>query len=193
MVEEQKPPNSDNEDAILQRQYLRALSSFEGIVLSQIDVKNKLGNRLNYSIRTGIVILGAIAFSILVLLFTLTTQIDKVSDVVKNMNNHFNLVAGNMEEIRRHMDSMEHQVSLIEGINQYIEVMDQEMNTIESDIQAMQANVGGIRTNLAGIRDRVGNIALSVDKMNLEMQAMSHEMHRMGKPARSMNKMFPFP
>ena len=62
------------DDAILQQQYLRALSSFEGIVLSQIDVKNKLGDRLNYSIRAGLIILSVIAFSILVLLLTLSSR-----------------------------------------------------------------------------------------------------------------------
>ncbi len=32
-----------------------------------------------------------------------------------------------------------------------------------------------------------------IDRMNAEVQAMSQDMHRMAKPARSMNKMFPFP
>ena len=193
MVEEQTPSGNSQDDVVLQQQYLRALSSFEGIVLSQIDTKNRLGNRLNYSIRTGIVILGAIAFSILILMLTLTTQLNRISDVVSNMNTPFHSVSENMGRIRVHMDSMEQQVALLGAIDGHVTVMDREMNSINADMNALQSAVGGIRGNLTGVRDRVGSIALNVDQMNLEMQAMSQEMHRMGKPARSMDKMFPFP
>ena len=78
MANEEKSPKASTNDAILQQQYMRALGSFEGIVLSQIDVKNKLGDRLNYSIRTGIIILGVLAFSILVLLLTLSSQVTRI-------------------------------------------------------------------------------------------------------------------
>ena len=60
-----------DDEAVLEKQFRRAVSSFEGIVLSQIDIKNKLADRLNYSIRAGIIILGVIAISILILLLTL--------------------------------------------------------------------------------------------------------------------------
>ncbi|MGD2083050.1 MAG: hypothetical protein PVF91_08795, partial [Chromatiales bacterium] len=77
MAQEPKHPKASTDEAILQQQYLRALSSFEGIILGQIDIKNKLGNRLNYSLRAGLIILGVIAVSILVLLLTLSTQITR--------------------------------------------------------------------------------------------------------------------
>ncbi|MCP3869039.1 MAG: translation initiation factor 2 [Gammaproteobacteria bacterium] len=178
---------------MLQQQYLRALSSFEGIVLSQIEVKNSLGNRLNYSIRTGIIILGAIAFTILVLLYTLTTQINRISDVVYDMNTHFLSVSQKMERIKLNMESMEKQVELIAVIDGDIAIMDQEMKAINSDMNNIQHSVNGIRISLSSVHTRVGNMAVSIDQMNLEMQGMTREMHRMGKPARSMNKMFPFP
>ena len=190
---DQKSPYTSGEDAVLQRQYLRALSSFEGIQLSQIEVTNILSNRLNYAIRTGIIILGVIAFSILILLFTLTTQVSRISDVVANMNNHFISVSKKMDKIKFHMDSMEEQVSLIAVIDENIASMDKEMTYMDKDMNNIQSAVSGIRINLSRVRDNVGNIAVSVDQMNMEMQGMTQEMHRMGKPARSMNKMFPFP
>ncbi len=79
---EQKTNNSPGgDDTILQQQFMRAVSSFEGIILSQIDIKNRLADRLNYSIRTGLVILGLIAASILILLLTLSSQITRISAV----------------------------------------------------------------------------------------------------------------
>ena len=190
---EQPPPNTRDEDAVLQQQYLRALSSFEGIQLSQIEVRNILSNRLNYAIRTGIIILGAIAFSILILLFTLTTQVSRISDVVVNMNEHFISVSTKMDRIKVHMNSMEEQVSLIAVIDENIASMDKEMTYMDEDMNGIRNAVSGIRTNLSRVRDNVGNIAVSVNQMNMEMQGMTQEIHRMGKPARSMNKMFPFP
>ena len=99
MADQTPEMRTSSDDAILQQQYLRALSSFEGIVLSQIDVKNKLGDRLNYSIRTGLIILSVIAFSILVLLLTLSSQINRISSVVGAMNTHFSAVSLRMDEI----------------------------------------------------------------------------------------------
>jgi len=190
---EKAPPMGNEDDEVLQQQYLRALSSFEGIQLSQIEVRNILSNRLNYAIRTGIIILGAMAFSILILLFTLTTQVSRISDVVANMNDNFISVAKKMDKIEVHMRSMEKQVSVIAVIDENIAIMDKEMILIDEDMNGIQGAVSGIRTNLSRVRDNVGNIAVSVDQMNMELQGMTQEMHRMGKPSRSMNKMFPFP
>ena len=49
MPVEPTTPKVAQDEAILHQQYRRALSSFEGIILSQIDIKNRLGDRLNYS------------------------------------------------------------------------------------------------------------------------------------------------
>ncbi len=190
MAEEQL---TTEEDAVLQQQYLRALSSFEGIILSQIDIKNKLGDRLNYSIQAGIIILGAIATSILVLLLTLSAQINRISAVVTDMNVHLTSVAGQMHQIRDHMANMEQRVALLKDIQDMTEVMSGAMDLIDSDMALMGDTVRGINLHVATVRNNVGNISVNMDIMHHEVQAMSREMHHMAKPARSMNKMFPFP
>jgi uncharacterized protein YoxC len=181
------------EDAVLQQQYLRALSSFEGIILSQIDIKNKLGDRLNYSIQAGILILGAIAISILVLLLTLSAQINRISAVVHEMNFHFTSVAEQMHQIRGHMVNMEQRIALLDDIDHMIATVDKEMKAIETDMTTMHQTVRGINLHLAKVRNDVGNISVNMDIMNNEVQSMSVEMHRVAKPARTINKMFPFP
>jgi uncharacterized protein YoxC len=181
------------QDQILQQQYKRALSSFEGIILSQIEVKNRLGDRLNYSIRTGIIILAIIAISILVLLLSLSSQVNRIANVVGEMNVHFSAIAQKMDRVKGHMDSMEQQVALIGTIANRVVVMDGQMGRITKDMGTMQSQVDGIRTNLATVRTSVGSMALNVEHINMELQGMTQEMHRMGKPARTMHKMFPFP
>lgn len=181
------------DDAILQQQYLRALSSFEGIVLSQIDVKNKLGDRLNYSIRAGLIILSVIAFSILVLLLTLSSQINRISGVVGAMNTRFSAVSLRMDEIVVHLGSMQGQVAQLRAIETDTSKMLVEIDGIASITGDIQHNVYSVGAQMAGTRLNVESIAGTMNAMNLEVQAMSAEMHRMAKPARTLNKMFPFP
>lgn len=50
MTEKNSGLSTDAEDVVLQQQFVRAITSFEAIILSQIDIKNKLADRLNYSI-----------------------------------------------------------------------------------------------------------------------------------------------
>lgn len=181
------------DDVILQQQYLRALSSFEGIVLSQIDVKNKLGDRLNYSIRAGLIILSVIAFSILVLLLTLTSQINRISGVVGAMNTHFSAVSARMGEITSQLASMESQVEHLQSMETYTGRMRAEMDEIGALTTAMDGRMQSMARQMEGTRVSVENIAGTMGAMNHEVQAMSVEMHRMGKPARTLNNMFPFP
>jgi uncharacterized protein YoxC len=186
-------PRASSDEEILQQQYLRALSSFEGIILGQIDIKNRLGDRLNYSIQTGIIILGAIAVSILILLLTLTSQLHRISSVVADMNTSFATVSERMHEITGHMAAMEKRVGLLEGIEAAAATMDEEMGDIREDMDTMRTTVAGIGRQIGAVRGNVGNIAGSMEAMNAEVHAMGAEMQHMSKPARSMNKMFPFP
>ena len=181
------------EDAVLQQQYLRALSSFEGIVLSQIDVKNKLGDRLNYSIRAGLIILFIIAFSILVLLLTLSSQINRISNVVASMNTHFSSVSLRMDEISDHLGVMEAQVAHLETIATFTSTMQGEVAGIGDSTGAIELSVDNVGQHMSGSRINVESIGLTMSAMNHEVQAMSAEMHRIAKPARTLNKIFPFP
>jgi uncharacterized protein YoxC len=193
MVDEPNEPRGTTDDAILQQQYLRALSSFEGIVLSQIDVKNKLGDRLNYSIRAGLIILFVIAFSILVLLLTLTSQINRISNVVGSMNTHFSSVSVRMDEITEYLTLMETQVAHLESISGNMSIMETEVAGISESTGAIEGSVGSVGQQMTGSRVNVESIAVTMNAMNHEVQAMSAEMHRMAKPARTLNKIFPFP
>lgn len=182
-----------NDEAVLEKQFRRAVSSFEGIVLSQIDIKNKLADRLNYSIRTGIIILGVIAISILILLLTLSSQLNRISRVVNDMNAHFSSVSEQMMMMNGYIQFIEKRVALLDSINGQTEVMDGEMSSIAQDMEIMRSTVGGISRNVSVVRGNVGNISATIDHMGMEVLQMSHDMGRISKPSRSMNKMFPFP
>ena len=194
MVGEPSEPRANtSDDAVLQQQYLRALSSFEGIVLSQIDVKNKLGDRLNYSIRAGLIILFVIAFSILVLLLTLSSQINRISSVVGSMNTHFSAVSLRMDEITQPLGSMERQVAQLKPIEDNTGTMKSEIEGISESTAAIQDSVTSVNEQMGATRMSVESVAVTMNAMNQEVQAMSAEMIRMAKPARTLNRMFPFP
>jgi methyl-accepting chemotaxis protein len=185
------PPSTD--DTVLQQQFMRAVSSFEGIMLSQINIKNKLANRLNYGIGTGLVILGLIAASILILLLTLSSQINRISDVVTEMNRDFSVVSARMAHINSAVASMEQRVALLQGLDQHTEIMNQEMAGIATDLETMRTSVDQISGHLNTVRGNVDNISTIMNHMDNEVSGMGLEMHRMGQPARSFNKMIPFP
>ena len=193
MVDQTTSVPTSNNEVVLEQQFRRAVSSFEGIVLSQIDIKNTLADRLNYSIRAGIIILGAIAISILILLLTLSTQVQRISSVVNDMNEHFAIVSQQMVQIDGFIDSIEQRVALLDGIEGQTAVMDNEMGAIANDLRYMRGTVGGISQNVGLVRNNVMNISTTIDRMGLEVLNMSHDMGRISKPSRSMNKMFPFP
>jgi uncharacterized protein YoxC len=193
MTEEQTAVRVVDEEALLQQQFRRALSSFEGIILSQIDIKNRLGDRLNYSIQAGIIILGVIALSILVLLLTLSSQINRISGVVGHMNAHFAAVSGQMHEIQGFMASMEARAALLAQMSEQTGTMDAEMTAIGSDMTRMRESVAGINAHVGVVRNSVANMSGNIEIMNNEVRVMGQEMIHMSKPARAINKMFPFP
>ncbi|WP_241085843.1 translation initiation factor 2 [Candidatus Vondammii sp. HM_W22] len=184
---------SDQIDEITDQQFLRAVTSFEAIIVSQIQVKNKLGDRLNNAIRAGIIILGIIAVSLLILLLTLSSQIGRISNVVGAMNQDFSTVSVQMSEIDTAMISMELRMKLLEGIAGQTQVMDQEVVAITADLETMRGTMAGIKSSVKGVRGNISNIAVSIDHMNVNVQQMGYDMQRMGRSARSLNKIFPFP
>ncbi len=192
MVDEPTNAKKNSDDKRLDQQFRRALTSFEGIMLHQNDIRNKLANRLNYSIRTGLIILGAIAISILILLLTLSAQINRISSVVGGMNSHFANVSQQMSKVNVYITSIEQRVALLDSIKSQTEIMDHEIKFITEDLDTMRVNVSGISNNVTLVRNNVGAIAVAIDRMNVEVLQMSQDMQRISKPSRSMNKMFPF-
>ncbi|MBP6260948.1 MAG: hypothetical protein KA361_00805 [Chromatiaceae bacterium] len=193
MTEEEIKPRTAVDDAILQQQYRRALSSFEGIILSEIELTNRLSTRLNYGIQAGTFILAAISISLSLLLFTLTSQVSRISSVVEGMKEHFISVSQQMSAISGHMNAIESRVALLETVDQRTALMDVEMSNILTDMNDMRANVTGIDDYLATVRTHIANVSFNMDIMNNEVQIMSIELGQMAKPMRNMNKMFPFP
>ncbi len=193
MTEDEIKPRTAVDDAILQQQYRRALSSFEGIILSEIELTNRLSTRLNYGIQAGTFILAAISISLSLLLFTLTSQVSRISSVVEGMKEHFISVSQQMSAISGHMNAIESRVALLETVDQRTALMDVEMSNILTDMNDMRANVTGIDDYLATVRTHIANVSFNMDLMNNEVQIMSIELGRMAKPMRNMNKMIPFP
>jgi len=193
MANEISAPASKSDEEVRDQQFLRAVRSFEAIIVSQIDVKKKLSDRLNYSIRAGIIILGLIAVSILILLLTLSSQINRMSDIVSAMNHNFTSVSAQMKKIETHVSSMEQRVATLDAVNNQTKVMDRVMAGIATDMEVMRGSLGEIRGRVSMVRNNVANISVAIDKMNIEVQRMGYDMHHMGKPARTLNRMFPFP
>ena len=191
--DEIRNPKASDNDAVLQQQYLRAIGSFEGIVLGQIDVKNRLGDRLNYSIRAGLVILSLVALSILILLIMLSSQVNRISDVVVGMNKHFASVSVKMDSIKDNVIAMESQIALMSDIEEYTTIMNSEMERVTDNTQAMNSSVADIYQQFSDLRGMISDISVTIHHINGEVQYINYEMDRMSEPARTMNRFIPFP
>ncbi len=162
-------------------------------MLSQIEIQNKLGDDLKHAIRFGMVILGLIALSIFILLVTLSSQISRISNVVDDMNNNFTTVTIQMDNMSRSIDSMLKRVALLEDMDQQTGTMRREIILITEDITAMNQQVQGMSTQVTRVGSSVNDMAATISQMDDQVQMMAHDMQRMAKPAKTLNKIFPFP
>ncbi|MCP4310746.1 MAG: translation initiation factor 2 [Bacteroidetes bacterium] len=183
--------NQKDDPEFTNQRLVRAARSFEAILGSQIEIQSKLGDDLKSGIRVGMVVLGLIAVSILILLLTLSSQINRISDVVGDMNTNFNTVTLQMDRMSISIDSMTQQVALLELMDKQMQVMDSEMQNMLGDMLVLKSTIGNIRSHVAGMRHNVSNMSISMDHVNNEVQLMSLDMGHMSQPARSINKIFP--
>ncbi|HIE55139.1 MAG TPA: translation initiation factor 2 [Chromatiaceae bacterium] len=189
MAEEKR----SKEQTVSDPKLLRAARSFEAILLSQIGIQEKLSNDLKHAIRFGMIILGLIAVSILVLLLTLSSQINRISSVVLDMNGNFTAVTAQMDQIARSIDTMAKRVALLEEMDQQTLAMKREMATIDTDLAQMRGTIGQMEAHVDEVRHSVENMASTISRMDDEVQMMASDMQRMAKPARTLKKMFPIP
>lgn len=188
------PKKADLDKSIVSdEQLVRSVRSFEAVMVSQIEIGDKLGDDLKAAIRVGMVVLGLIAVSILILLLTLSSQINRISAVVKDMNTNFTSVSIQMDQMSISVNSMAKRVALLQEIDKQTAAMHEEMTQITSDLGTMDNKVHGISGNVTVVRRNVQNISASMNHMDDQVQLMARDMQHMSQPARSLNKMFPIP
>lgn len=191
MAKKLKKTPEQEQPAISEEQFFRSARSFEAIMLSQIEIGDKLGDDLKSAIRVGMIVLGLIAASILILLLTLSSQINRISSVVKDMDTNFTSVSVQMDYMSEAIDSMAQRVALMRLIAQQTGAMHDDMLAITSELQVMDETVQGISENVTVVRHNVSNISGSMNHMDDQVQLLGIDMQHMAQPARSINKLFP--
>jgi archaellum component FlaC len=88
---------------------------------------------------------------------------------------------------------MEARAALLAQMSEQTGTMDAEMTAIGSDMTRMRESVAGINAHVGVVRNSVANMSGNIEIMNNEVRVMGQEMIHMSKPARAINKMFPFP
>ncbi|WP_456449040.1 translation initiation factor 2 [Thiolapillus sp.] len=185
--------NKDKPEHISDQQLLRAARSFEAMMLSQIEISAKLADDLKHAIRIGMVVLALIAISILVLLLTLSSQINRISDVVLDMNTNFSSITVRMDQMSGYIDSMAKRVALLQLMDDQTTTMKQEISTITSDMDRMRQTISDMGKQVTNVRHSVDGMSVSISRMDDQVQLMASDMQHMAKPARTINKMFPLP
>lgn len=169
-----------------------AVKRFESIMLSRIYVQKRLGDRLKNSIRIGMIILFLLAISIFTLLMTLSIQVSRIGETIVHMNQNFVAISNNMNHLNLYMMDIEKQVAFLPKIKNKTAIFDKQMKLMNSDFAVIKNEMHNMSGNIALIEGKMGEISLSVLQMDEQVGLMRYDTYQMSKPAKSMDKFFPF-
>ncbi len=186
------PKDFDSENTPECQGIEEAVKRFENIMLSRIYVQQRLGDRLKNSIRIGMVILFLLAISIFTLLLTLSIQINRVGESIVHMNQSFGGIAQNMNRIDSYMTNMESQVAYLPKIKDKTEIFDQQMGLMNHDFLVIKNEIRAMSDNISLIENKMKSMSYSISQMDDRVGLMTQDTHRMSKPAKNINKLFPF-
>ncbi|NOR51657.1 MAG: hypothetical protein GQ470_03470 [Gammaproteobacteria bacterium] len=170
-----------------------SIRHFDRIIRSQMAIQSRIGDRVKNSIRAGMVFLALIAISIFVILVTMASQVELISEAVIGMDNSFDDVRIQMVKIDGLMTKMEKNVSYINSIATVMQGMDSEMVQMTNQVQQMQGEVELMSGEVKVMRRQADVMTQTTGMMDMEIHRMNREVNRMAAPARSMNNMFPIP
>ncbi len=185
--------NEQDVDASNYEELRNAIRHFDRVIRSQIVIQGRQGDRIKNSIRAGMLFLVLIAISIFVILATMVTQVEHISDAVVRMDNSFDEVRNQMVKVDELMTGMEKNVAYMNSVSTVMQNMDSEMGKMTGQVQQMQGEVDAMSREVAVIRHEADIMTQTTKVMDMEIYRMNHDLNRMATPARSMNNMFPIP
>jgi uncharacterized protein YoxC len=170
-----------------------AIRHFDRVIRSQMVIQGRMGDRLKNSIRAGILFLVLIAISIFVILVTMVTQVEQISDAVVRMDTSFDEVRNQMVKVDGLMTGMEKNVAYMDAVSTVMQVMDSEMEKTTDQMEQMQAEVDTMKNEVTVIRQQADIMTHTTGEMDMDIYRINQDINRMAAPARSMNNMFPMP
>lgn len=170
-----------------------AIRHFDRVIRSQIVIQGRQGDRIKNSIRAGMLFLVLIGISIFIILYTMVTQVSLISDAVVRMDQSFDEVRVQMNEVDQLMTGMERNVLYMDAVSSVMKNMDAEMGQMTRQMQQMQVEVDAMKNEVTVIRQQADIMTHTTGVMDQEIYRMNQDMNRLAAPARSMNKMFPMP
>ena len=165
---------------------------FERVMRSVMSVQNRQGDRIKVSIRAGATFLLIIGISIFIMLYTMATQIERVSIAVGEMNHSFDVVAERMERMDQLMISLEYNISQLPEISRIMPVMDEEMAKLTNTIESMRNEMNAINQDVSAVRAQSELMRDTSHRMATGIYRINGEVNHMAQPARSLNNFFPF-
>lgn len=190
MVPEPKDPLLEEDS---QEDLKKSIRHFGHIMTSNIQVQSRMGDRVKNSIRAGMSILVLLAISILILMMTLTFQMNKIAAVVADVDSNFVAIADEMININTLMVDMESRVAHLPAISRQTQAMDDEMQLMQGSISSITDSVNDISIHVTRVNGHLGSISQSMVQMDAGVEQISGEMSRMAQPAQTINRFFPLP
>ncbi len=165
---------------------------FERVMRSVMHVQNRHGDRIKVSIRAGMAFIVLIAVSIFLTLYSMATQIQRVSIAVGEMNRSFDVVSERMERMDQLMLSLEGNISQISVIADTMPLMDIEMAKLSNTIDSMRNEMAAISSDVSAVKVQSEHMRDTSARMAAGIYRINGEVNHMAQPARTLNNMTPF-
>ena len=167
-------------------------NGFNHLLDQQFAMHLRVARRTTALVRYGMVSLGVIGISMLLLLLTLSWRIKPMITAVGKMNNDFTLIAEDMTVMKTAVLDMHSQVAEMPIMAAEMERMRGNVQDIASSMHLLSQRMGNLDTNMASITQGVTRMAGSFGVMNQTVGVMGSDVNTLSGPMRVFNWMTPF-
>jgi len=165
-----------------------ALSRFEKIMALRSEFTISVAERVSFLLRLSVVGFGLMIAGFFFIILIMSTQMQHVTILITTMNQHFNSMNDDMDDMLRAMIEMNHHVTNLPLIVQSMDVM-------YHDMDAMSYHIENIHAGMAKIDRDMNTLSANVTSMKTSFHAMDHAVSNMGQDVRHMSspmRMFNF-
>ncbi|MBF0436154.1 MAG: hypothetical protein HQL77_12380 [Magnetococcales bacterium] len=180
--------NKNNADLLKQ-----AMADFKEAVRLRNVLHIRVASRVTTLLRAGMVSLAVVAVVFLFLLWTVSSKLDIMINVMEVMNHRFTNMAKDMSVMREVIAGMDKNMASMPVIVEEVGSMQKTVAAMNPDIQQIAKQMHLIEKNLGGITQAVGHMTQTFSAMDFNVQEIDKGVHRTARPMKMFNQFSPLP
>ncbi|MBF0172185.1 MAG: hypothetical protein HQL83_01940 [Magnetococcales bacterium] len=171
----------------------QAMADFKEAVRLRNALHIRVASRVTTLLRVGMVSLAVVAVVFFVLLWTVSSKLDMMINVMEVMNHRFTNMAKDMSVMRGMISGMEKNMASMPTIVDEVGSMQKNVAVMNPDIQQIAKQMQLIEKNLGGITQAVGHMTQTFSAMEFNVQEIDKGVNRTARPMKLFNQFSPLP